>query len=1064
MGPVGAANRGGVAPLGNAHPLPADPDRSQRTGRGFSRCQQRFTIDSDQRVSSCPRGRSPLSSFSRGVACDIVGSSAGETVLATAAMPVCPIIRWADDGLTVMNENQFDPQHRSAPDPPAQHPPEPSSSGSDPESSAASPGESHEKTHISTLPPIPASPTLNGLSTAELARVLEGRKLGNIRLEHFIGGGGMGAVFRGVDTELHRTVAVKVLSPRQYADEETLKRFKVEAQSAARLDHENIARVYYVGEDKGVHYIVFEYIDGINIRDLVRRQGPMAVADAIAITLQIADALAHSYRRNVVHRDIKPSNVLMTAGARAKLVDMGLARVHQQEQSGDELTASGVTLGTFDYISPEQARDPREVDVRSDLYSLGCTSFFMLTGQPPFPEGTVLQKLLQHQGDDAPDPRQLRPEIPESLAAVLAKMLAKAPARRYQQPDELMADLLPLARQYGLPTFDLEQAVWSRVVRSPEPFWRRQIPWLVPSLLLLAAVAVIQWTALPEALLPEVEPGATGSPVPGHPGLQGGGRDAPRRQGGSDDAHARQTGATPLNDATPSTARRPGEVPDERSPPHHDPRASDDMVPVQTETDSDNDSGGSASGNTSPSSAGAGAAGDVADVETDGSPGKAKTSDASGESPDPAAEGGQRERATRNGASGDVEPIVVARQQPDLAESGFSSLREAVEVAQSGDVIELRFDGPRHMQPVRIANKRLTIRAGQGAAPVLLFDTAAVRGDRSPRVPAMITVLGGHLTLVNLDLRAATSSANGSNGANLFETRSAESLHMDRCRLTLRDATASRAGALVDVTTALDDDSYAPVQPSTNSPLGLRVRMEDCVVIADGPFIRSHDGQSVHVLWNNGLFVSAQQLVDVQQTRDPTIRQHIFIDVQHLTTCTGRGLIAARGLSGNTHPVLECVCSDSIFVGYKEAPLVALGGAMRVRALQEMLVWRGDRNCYEQFATFWRVESSGGETPLEMDFRQWQNYWSEALHGHDYAGQFNSVVWRHAPDADILLRHPTREDFVLDDRVADQPALRGAADGGSVGFRPLSVPAEERSSDAAPASLSKPGGGDDSAR
>src|SRR5205085_4312833 len=134
-----------------------------------------------------------------------------------------------------------------------------------------------------------------------------------------------------------------------------------------------------------------------------------------------AEALAHSSSRDVVHRDIKPSNVLVTAGRHVKLVDMGLARLHQVESS-DDLTASGVMLGTFDYISPEQARDPRSADVRSDIYSLGCTLYFMLAARPPFPDGTALQKLLWHSGEDPPDPRRFRPEIPPHIIRLLEKM------------------------------------------------------------------------------------------------------------------------------------------------------------------------------------------------------------------------------------------------------------------------------------------------------------------------------------------------------------------------------------------------------------------------------------------------------------------------------------------------------------------------------------------------------------------------------------------------------------------------------------------------------------------
>ena len=182
---------------------------------------------------------------------------------------------------------------------------------------------------VITKTPSLAQYPLSGLHPRDMGRLLEGERLGHFELLEFVGGGGMGAVFRRTDTMLNRTVAVKVLSHEQSSDEETLRRFQNEAQSAARLDHENISRVYYVGEDRGWHYIVFEFIEGANLRDVVEQQGPLPLADAVSYTLQIADALTHASQRDVVHRDIKPSNVLITPEGRAKLVDMGLARLHQ---------------------------------------------------------------------------------------------------------------------------------------------------------------------------------------------------------------------------------------------------------------------------------------------------------------------------------------------------------------------------------------------------------------------------------------------------------------------------------------------------------------------------------------------------------------------------------------------------------------------------------------------------------------------------------------------------------------------------------------------------------------
>jgi predicted Ser/Thr protein kinase len=321
--------------------------------------------------------------------------------------------------------------------------------------------------------------------SAEIGRLLEGSMLGPYRLDAFIGGGGMGAVFRALDTTLDRTVAVKVLARQESDDEETLRRFRNEAQSAARLDHENIGRVHAVGSDGDWHYIVFEFIEGENLRDLIRRDGPWDARRTVEVAIQVAAALEHASQREVVHRDIKPSNIVITPEGRARIVDMGLARFHQV--AGDaELTVSGMTLGTFDYISPEQARDPRAADVRSDLYSLGCTMFFMLAGRPPFAEGTMVQKLLQHQQAEPPSIADLRSDVPRRLAAIIGRLMEKDPLDRYQRPAVLVADLLACAEAegYSITTGPAGLAETRLAAAGPS-----RLPWVVPSILLLLIVA-----------------------------------------------------------------------------------------------------------------------------------------------------------------------------------------------------------------------------------------------------------------------------------------------------------------------------------------------------------------------------------------------------------------------------------------------------------------------------------------------------------------------------------------------------------------------------------------------
>jgi serine/threonine protein kinase len=300
----------------------------------------------------------------------------------------------------------------------------------------------------------------------------------------------MAAVIRARDMELDRTVALKILPPEMAANPENILRFHQEARAAAKLDHENIARVFYCGQDQELHFIAFEFVEGETLRALVERRGALPVEEAINYLLQIATGLAHAAQRGVVHRDIKPSNLIITPAGRAKLVDMGLAR-SLATPSDLALTQSGVTLGTFDYISPEQALEPRDADVRSDIYSLGCTFYHVLTGHAAVPEGTAAKKLHHHQNVGPVDPRQLNPEIPDELAGILARMMAKDPKDRYQRPEHLVQHLLVQAHKLGaIPELPNDLLFVDTPLPSPprlRPAWM-----LAAAILFLFAFVVIQ--------------------------------------------------------------------------------------------------------------------------------------------------------------------------------------------------------------------------------------------------------------------------------------------------------------------------------------------------------------------------------------------------------------------------------------------------------------------------------------------------------------------------------------------------------------------------------------------
>ena len=363
----------------------------------------------------------------------------------------------------------------------------------------ASPEEDPDKTEIrndrgAMNPESPDEvPTVPQVPQGTDLQALVGSSLDHYQIESLVGQGGMGAVFRATDQRLDRLVAVKVV-PILHRKADAMRRFRIEAQSAAKLDHPNIARVYNVGETQLWNYIVFEFIEGINLRQLILEQGPLSVDDATYFTCQVAEALQHASERGVVHRDIKPSNILLATDGKAKIVDMGLARTTALDRSQGDQTASGTTLGTFDYISPEQAHDPREADVRSDIYSLGCTLYFLLTGQPPFPDGTALQKLLMHGTKMPEDPRLFRDDLSDPLIAILKKMMAKKPRDRYQSPEDLASDLRMLAK--------LDNLAWSsdlaEFAMAHRPSRRSWLEALLPSLLcltLIGAVTLWLWNA-----------------------------------------------------------------------------------------------------------------------------------------------------------------------------------------------------------------------------------------------------------------------------------------------------------------------------------------------------------------------------------------------------------------------------------------------------------------------------------------------------------------------------------------------------------------------------------------
>lgn len=273
-------------------------------------------------------------------------------------------------------------------------------------------------------------------------KLLEGRHkgffLGKYKLLGLLGTGGMSSVYLAEHVIMHRQVAIKVLPRHRVDDSSYLARFYREAQAAAALEHGNVVRAYDIDSDGRTHYLVMEYVEGRDLQQLVKQEGPLAYQTAADYIAQAADGLSFAHGRGLVHRDMKPANLLVDRNGTVKILDMGLALFSAGSPEASLTIANDENvLGTADYLAPEQALNSHGVDHRADQYSLGCTLYFLLTGHPPFPEGTLPQRLLAHQNQQPAPIEKDRPDAPPELVAICNRMMAKKPDERYANAAEV---------------------------------------------------------------------------------------------------------------------------------------------------------------------------------------------------------------------------------------------------------------------------------------------------------------------------------------------------------------------------------------------------------------------------------------------------------------------------------------------------------------------------------------------------------------------------------------------------------------------------------------------------
>jgi serine/threonine protein kinase/Leucine-rich repeat (LRR) protein len=310
------------------------------------------------------------------------------------------------------------------------------------------------KAHPTTVEELIAELVKNKhLTKFQAAQVAAGKTksliLGEYTILDKIGAGGMGQVFKAVHRRMDRLVAIKVLPPAMTKDAPAVARFEREVRAAAKLHHTNIVTAHDAGHANGVHFLVMEYVEGKDLSALVKKNGPLPVAKATNYILQAARGLEFAHKKGVVHRDIKPANLLLDSEGTVKILDMGLARIESPGAAQAELTGTGTVMGTVDYMSPEQAFNTKDADARADIYSLGCSLYYLIAGKATYGGQTVVEKILAHREKEIPSLRTEQAEVTDELEAVFKKLVAKKIEDRYQTMAEVIAELERLGGNSG---------------------------------------------------------------------------------------------------------------------------------------------------------------------------------------------------------------------------------------------------------------------------------------------------------------------------------------------------------------------------------------------------------------------------------------------------------------------------------------------------------------------------------------------------------------------------------------------------------------------------------------
>lgn len=800
-----------------------------------------------------------------------------------------------------------------------------------------------------------------------------------IRLAHFeirerLGAGGMGAVFRATDLELARDVALKIMHPSSSGDNSLVARFRNEARACAHLNHDNIARVYYAGSQDGIYFIAYELADGRTIKDLIFERGQLSPGETVNYAIQVTLALNHIAAAGIVHRDIKPSNIMLTEAGRVKVVDLGLARRDVTDSIGD-ITVAGTTLGTFDYIAPEQAREPRNADIRSDIYSLGCTMYHMLTGQPPYPEGTALQKLLDHQGKSAPDPRSINASISAELAAVIRKMMSSDPNQRYQAPALLLSDLLHVAQLLGLQSIPAEGIVWRKPLRSTERAPHGAL-WVFLSVLTICIAALVVHRfpvsvepadgitsgddligvqTVPESFSPSSEKVPSASSVTDplvaakdtSSGKQKPGNEPYVASAGTGDNVVAESGQKGPVAETRFT--RPSESFSGAPSAWPVPGFSPELLIAEV------------------------AIGDIRTAVEDVT--------VSGPEAAPRSSGGSAVSSPDAVARELEGPFILQRAEGGLKPRSFSTLQGAVADARSGDVILLRYNGyPADLpvQPsVRISGMNLIIRSAEGYRPTLEF--SGERGSSNSRADFFTLRNRGLLTVRDVDLRLKVADDLAVDRWTLFRLDGPNRIQLENVTIDCQGTD----GPVASVFELSDENASGGNEESVETAISLDRVV--CRGAADGFAVNSQPRGRIRI--QQSLFaVSGSVLRNSGSSSMLQSRGELELWLEHSSFAFGKSLFLMRDsdeLTGRgpqrTLPEIAVNSDACVFASSSErGRLVVSEGNSYIEDIESTLSWNGFTNLYFQISTMWHIETAALDyTSRDMDSIAWREYWLE---------------------------------------------------------------------------------------